>query len=363
MIIGIDASRAVKQGRTGPEQYSWEIIHAITEIKQIDQFRLYAPHLPTDDLIANETNVTWKIIERQRLWSQMGLAKELIGNRPDVLFVPSHVIPFTAKLSSVVTIHDVAYRYFPGSYSLAARNYLHFTTAMSSRKAKRIIVPSEATKRDVIKEYPGVASKIVVIPLGINHATFNPNIEGERPMSEPYILFTGRVEEKKNVKLLVEAFGLLCKEKNDVKLVLIGKNGFGFEKVDQAIKQLPLEIQQRIVRPGFVSRAEHLRYLKHAALFAFPSLYEGFGLAAIEAMAVGTPVVCSDTPALTEAAGGAAVLLPPNNPLSWAAAFSRIIHQPQLASELRAKGLKNAGQYSWARAAEATLEVIHDAAN
>jgi len=357
LVIGIDASRAVKQNRTGPEQYAFEIIQEILRQEKTHQLKLYAPHPPKDPFHLNP-HAEWCFIKQRRLWSQVGLARELAKNPPSVLFEPSHVIPFASRVAAVVTIHDTAYKYFPDSYSYAQRNYLNFSTAVSIRRAQRVIVPTEATKRDVIKEYPDGAKKIVVIPHGINHDTFNPDVEGERPIKDPYIFYTGRIEEKKNTKLLVEAFGLLAKENKGIRLVLAGSNGFGFEKVQQAIKAQPKAVQELILQPGYLPRYDQVRYLKHASVFAFPSFYEGFGFAAVEAMAVGTPVVCSNTSCLPEVVGEAAIVLPPTNPLSWAAAFSRILNQPKIGEDMRRKGLKQAAQYTWQKAAQQTLDVI-----
>lgn len=360
LTIGIDASRAVKHIRTGVEQYSWEIIQHLLKLDTTNDFVLYAPHQPRDSFVVNQ-RTKWYFIKQRRLWSQIGLARELNKLPPDVLFVPSHVIPFVSKVPAVVTIHDTAYKYFPGSYSYAQRNYLNFSTAVSIRRAKRVIVPSESTKRDVIKEYPDGKNKITVIPHGVDHATFNPSITADRPIQDPYIFFVGRIEDKKNVKLLVEAFGLLAKERKTVRLVLAGSNGFGFERVQQAIKTLPKTVRDLIVQPGYIPRYDLVRYLKHASVFAFPSIYEGFGMPILEAMAVGTPVVCTNSSSLTEVAGEAAILLPPNNPLAWAAAFSRILNQPNVAAELRQKGFKQAARYSWEATAEQTLTTILDA--
>lgn len=361
MLIGIDASRAVKQIRTGVEQYSREIIQSILSLDQKNEYRLYAQHLPRDTFSIGQ-NVNWKIIKKRRLWSQVSLATELKKSPPDVLFVPSHVIPFVSQVPSVVTIHDVAYKYFPQSYTFAQRNYLHFSTSVSIRRAKKVIVPSVSTLNDVLKEYPEGKGKIVVVPHGLNSRIFNTEVKSERPIQDPYIFFVGRIEDKKNVRLLVEAFGLLAKEKKAVRLVLAGSNGHGFKNVQEAILALPKSIRACIVQPGYVPQYDLVRYMQHAEVFAFPSLYEGFGMPVLEAMAVGTPVVCSNSSSLGEVAGDAALLVPPNNPLSWAGALSRVINQPKLAEEMKARGLKQAQKFTWERAAQQTLETILDAA-
>ncbi|HSX42056.1 MAG TPA: glycosyltransferase family 1 protein [Candidatus Saccharimonadales bacterium] len=362
LLIGIDASRAVKANPTGTEYYSREIIRAILELDRRNQYRLYAHKMP-DSSFGEYSNVEWKIIPPGRLWSQLKLAAELKKSSPDVLFVPAHVVPLLSNVPTVVTIHGLEFLYAPQNYGHRERAYLKFSTASSISKARQVIAPSHWTKQDILKHYHCPAGKITVIAEAYNKELYNTNGEaGERPIKEPYIFSLSRLEERKNQALLVEAFALLRKEKGDVKLVLGGKPGYGFEKIRAKIDALPATIRDSVLLPGYLSETDAANYLRHAAVFAYPSKYEGFGIPMLEAFGSGTPVVASNASCLPEVAGEAAVLLPPDNALSWAAAFSRILHQPKYAEELKAKGLKRASEFSWASAAEATLIVIENAA-
>lgn len=361
-LIGIDASRAVKQNRTGTENYSWEIIRAMLQVDQKNRYRLYAPHLPGPDF-GSFPNAEWKILPQQRLWSQLKLATEIRKNPPDVLFVPAHVVPLSTSIPSVVTIHGLEYIYSPQSYSTIARQYLNFSTSVSVGKAKKIIAPSQWTKNDVVKHYRCPAEKIIVISEAYDTKNFNQSRKvGERPIAELYIFSIGRLEDRKNQLLLIQAVSLLAKEKQPIKLVLAGKPGYGYEKIQAAVAALSPQVQELIVMPGYVNNDEAARYLKHAAVFAYPSKYEGFGIPMLEAFGAGTPVVASNSSCLPEIAGNAAVLLPPENPLSWAAAISRILHQKPYADELRQKGFAQAAKFSWHKAAVETLKVLEDVA-
>ena len=363
MTIGIDASRAVKKNRAGPENYSYEIIRAILKLKTDHQFILYAPHQSQEDWPSGP-NIEWRILPQQRLWSQFRLAREVNSQPPDVLFVPSHVLPLITHLPSVVTIHDLAFKYFPQSYSAFERRYQNFSTGVSVTKAKRVIVPSQATLRDLVKFYPAARSKTTVIAHGYDKQLFHPATEGERsPQNKPYILFVGRIEEKKNVRLLLDAFELIYKEKKPINLVLGGRNGYGFEMIQAKIKQLPKEIRDCVFQPGHLPRYDMIRYLQHATIFAFPSQYEGFGLSVLEALACGVPVVCSNNSSLPEVTGEAAILLPPSNALAWASACSRILNQPDLKKRLSEMSLKQAERFSWPTAAAETLQEITNAAD
>lgn len=362
LVIGIDASRAVRSNRTGTENYSFELIKQIINLDHKDHLRLYAPH-ESFEKIGSGPQVEWKILPEARLWSQLTLSKELRRNEPDVLFVPSHVIPLLSKVKSVVTIHDLAYRFFPQSYSNFDRRYINFATSVSVSKASKIIVPSHATKNDLVKLHKIDPKKIVVIPLGYNEDVFNPNKDyQDSPMKRPYFFYVNRLEYRKNTQLLIDAFVLLAKERKDVDLVLAGKAGYGYVDIERKLNNLPAAIRSRIITPGYLPQYDSARYMKHALALVCPSIYEGFGLPILEAMAIGTPVIASNSSSLPEVAGDAAILLPPNNPLSWAASMSRIIHQKELSASLRAKGIIQAKKFSWAAAAKATLEVIHDVA-
>lgn len=357
-LIGIDASRAVRSNRTGTENYSWYLIKKLAEIDQKNRYLLYAPHTPKEEF-GTFPNVEWRILPAKRLWSQIQLAREVRQNPPDVLFVPSHVVPIFSSVRAVVTIHDLAYKYYPNSYTSFDRRYLNFSTGVSVSKASRVLTPSVSTKRDLLKEYQMKPDKVVVTPLGYNEDVFNPSADYDAPpIGAPYIYYVGRIEEKKNLGLLIDAFALLAKEIKSVLLVLAGKPGFGYENIQLRIQALPENIRKRIIQPGYFPLYDSARYLKHARVFAFPSYYEGFGMPVLEAMALGTPVVCSNTSSLPEVAGEAAILLPPTNPLSWAAAMSRIIHQPEHVAALREKGFHQVKNFSWQQTARQTLEVL-----
>ncbi len=362
MLIGVDASRAVLPNKRGVEYYGWYLLKELFALDTKNRYRLYAPHLPTEDFGAFP-NVEWKILPARRLWSQYQLAKEVRLNPPDVLFVPSHVVPLFSNVPTVVTIHDLAYKYFPDAYTSFARRYLDFSTGVSVGKAKRVIVPSTATAHDVVKFYKADAKKIAVIPHGYDSKEYRPKASDEKPpIAGPYIFFIGRVEVRKNVTLLVDAFALLAKEIKNIQLVIAGKPGHGYELVTKKIDALPEPIRQRIVMAGYLSTEDGAHYMRHAEAFVFPSLYEGFGLPVLEAMASNTPVIASSASCLPEVAGKAAILLPPQNALSWAAALSRVIHQKDVASKMRAAGLERVKDYSWVIAAKETLAVLNDAA-
>ena len=294
------------------------------------------------------------------MWSQKGLAIEVTKNPPDVFFAPSHIIPQLSSVNSVMTIHGLEYKHFPKAYPLKDRLYMDFAVKQSAKKAKKIIVPSISTKNDLIKFYKTEENKIAVIPEGVDREVFVPSSE-KSPMAEPYILFIGRIEERKNISMLIKAFELLCKENTPINLILIGKQGYGYDKIKEQIDSLSPKVKERIHELGYLPDDEKIKYLQGATVFAFPSLYEGFGLPILEAMACGVPVISSNTSSLPEVTGDAALTLDPNNPLAWASALSRVIHKQDERQRMIDRGNKLVGHFSWRRTAELTLDVLNNA--
>jgi glycosyltransferase involved in cell wall biosynthesis len=177
-------------------------------------------------------------------------------------------------------------------------------------------------------------------------------------ISQPYILYTGRLELKKNTPGLVEAFKILKDDSQfaSLKLVLVGQPGFGFGKVTKAI--VDKDLHDEVIMPGWVD-SEDMPYLMNgAAAFIFPSFYEGFGIPILEAMASGTPVVCSGIPALREVAGEAAYFIDPYEPKNIAEGIARVLGDSHLQDDLKIRGLARAEDFSWERCARETWKVI-----
>ncbi|MBI2263151.1 glycosyltransferase family 4 protein [Candidatus Berkelbacteria bacterium] len=366
MQIGIDASRALKtKFKTGIEHYTAEIIKALAKIDSENQYLLYSPKPPTNTLAALPSNFIYKIMPFPRLWSQVRLSLEFLFNKPDVFFEPAHTVPLIHPKNSVITIHDLGFKYFPELYTPFEKRYHNFSADFSARHGKIVIVPSENTKNDLIKFYKLPAAKIRVVPHGIDHSLYYPVKQPLKDTSldrAPYLFFIGRLEEKKNILGLLEAYALLRQEREiKHKLVLAGKPGFGYEKIKERMLKFPPHIQADIVELGYVPEEELSQWMRHADCFVFVSFFEGFGIPVIEAMASNVPVVCSNTTSLPEVASGAAILVDPKSPLDISAALSKIIHSQKVRGNLIYKGRKRALNFTWEKAAKATLEILKEA--
>lgn len=362
MLIGIDASRANKKFKTGVEWYSYHLIEELKKIDRINHYFLYTNKPLSAPLNICPENFEERLLKwpLPRLWTLGRLSLEMAfsRNKPDVLFVPAHTLPFAKPRRAVVTIHDIGFEHCPRLYKWPDKIYHRQTIKWIKRLADKIITVSEFSKKDLIEKYDIDAQKIAVVYNGYDDGLFRPLENLTRLAPFPYFLFIGRLEAKKNVARLVEAFKIF-KEKNSLapeKLVLIGKPGFGFERVQDNIRRWNLGDEVKLL--GWVEEPALPVWLSAATAFVFPSLFEGFGLPVIEAMACGCPVVCSNSTSLPEIAAGAAMYFNPESSEDIAEKLQLIRADDRLRLELRAAGLARAKNFSWRKCAEETLAVL-----
>lgn len=349
MKIGIDASRYADEKATGVEWYSWHIINSLLKIiPKSDDVVLYSR-----EAIEGQP---YKILKAKRFWTLGALSKEMRKNPPDVLFVPSHTLPLSLPKRAVVTIHDLAFKHLKKSYSWKEFAYLNWSTGFAVKHAAKIIVPSRATKDDLIHFYSCPAEKIAVIP----HGFTPPQAAHDDVLIAPdskYALFVGRLESKKNLVRLIEAFAEFAKSHDDFRLVLAGKRGVGFNKILKKANELSL--MDKIFMPGYVTEEEKTALYKHCQFFVFPSLYEGFGLPILEAFFHEKPVLCSKISSLPEVAGEAAKYVDPESVKSILDGLETLAKMDDYARELAAKGRERLKEFSWEKAARETLKILH----
>jgi len=360
MTIGIDTSRVVKPHLTGTEYYSLQLIKAMAKIDSDDQFILYAPKDPMPRLGELGPNFKTKIIPFPKLWSQIRLSLEMMTKKPDVLFVPSHLVPIIHPERTVVTLHDLGFKHFPELYPPHEIFYHNWGMNYSARHAKKIIAISEFTKHDLMKTYNIESDKIAVIYEGCNFDLFKPNPVAKK---KPYIFYIGRLEEKKNVAGMIKAYGILRQEeKIKHQFILAGSPGYNYEKIEAEIKKLPKDVQKDIILLGYISEEKYVKYLQEADVFFFCTFFEGFGLPIVEAMACGTPVVTSNVSSMPEIAANAALLIDPRKPFEMAAALSNIINNSNVRQSLILKGRVRSKIFTWESCARKTLAVLKEVA-
>jgi glycosyltransferase involved in cell wall biosynthesis len=261
-----------------------------------------------------------------------------------------HALPLACPRPAVVTIQDLSFERDPSV--MPTRDRLIFRTAVprSARRADRVLTISELTKRDLVELYGIPEQKIVVTPLAADPA-FGP--DGPTPDGEPYALFVGALQPRKDATTAIEALALIGD--GAPRLVLVGPDKGGRAEAEQTAADLGLA--DRVELRGHVPQEELAALYRGATCLVFPSLYEGFGLPVLEAMASGTPVVATTAGALPEVAGDAAILVDERNPVALAGGIERAIADHE---RLRAAGLDRASRYSWAETARLTLRVYRE---
>ena len=376
MIIGIDANQANKAKRSGVEWYAWHLIQNLKELSKIDEysqleFRLYSSE-PLKGKLSELPDkwqarvLHWIKLPGWNLWTQIRVCLELLIHPPDVYFAPGYTLPLFHPKKSVVTIHDIGFKYFPEYYNWLYRWYLEFVTWYSLKTAWQVVVPSEYTKQDIIQKYNYPAAKIFVTPLShdkehykvINDDKLLNYILEKYSIKKPYLLFISRLTAKKNILGIIKAFHKIKQTVNfsDLQLVLAGSKQSGWTEVENYIKQNDLE--DSIYTLGYIPETDKPALIIGAQVFIFPSFFEGFGMPVLEAMACGTPVVTSNTTSLPAVAGAAALLVDPYDIDDIVQAIEKILTDSNLAQALSAKGLARAKEFSWQKTAQQTLKVL-----
>ena len=370
MLIGIDASRATLGRRTGTENYSLYLTRALLREGHEHRFRLYFNCPPEPGLFPQGELVEWRIMPFPRLWTHIRLAWEVARRPPDVLFVPAHVLPLRHPECCVATVHDLGYLYYPQAHTRLARWYLSWSTRFNVRQSTRVIVDSEATRRDLLTFYHTDPARIV--------RAYPAGTEGLRPVrdrmqlarvreryhtGQRYFLYLGTLQPRKNIGTLVRAFARLVDSgmiAADVRLVLAGKRGWLYEEISAGLGSP--EMRDRIVLPGYVETEDLAALLSGAIAYVLPSRYEGFGLPVLEAMACDTPVICSNVASLPEVAGDAALLFAPDDVQELADQMHRLYDDSELRDRMIALGRQRVRRFSWRRCARQVLGALADAA-
>lgn len=364
MLIGIDASRAFLKKRTGIEEYAYQTIkHLRAVIPESETVVLYVRKKWKREnwkleIYAQEIDFElpphWQVraLWAPRFWTQIRLSWEMLFRGPDVLFVPAHTVPIIHPRNTIVTVHGLEYEFCPDAYSWWDRLYMRCSIRFSVRAARTVICVSENTKRDVMRLYRVPAEKIKIIYEGydsnfkfhISNFQSYPNVKNQN--EKPYLLFIGRLEERKNIVRIIEAFEIL-KEKYEVphSLVLAGKCGYGYANIKFQISHS--KYKESIFELGYISEDEKWSLLKKADAFLFPTLYEGFGIPVLEAQSVGVPVITSHTSSLPEIGGEGAVYVDPMRSESIADGAWRVLSDARFKDGIIQAGRDNVQRFSW----------------
>ncbi|HEX3099445.1 MAG TPA: glycosyltransferase family 1 protein [Patescibacteria group bacterium] len=289
--------------------------------------------------------------------------EKLIG-QCNVLFMPNwNMLAVGPNTKVVLTVHDLSPQLLPQYYNLKARAWHWFINIPKLiKRADKLIAVSEFTKLSLVEKLHIAPDKITVAPLGVDHENFHANLKVDRlrevrnhyNLPGDFVLFVGTVEPRKNLARLVEAMEQL---NEPIALVIAGRLGWKYSALLKQIEQSPK--RRSIILLGYVPEADKPYLMKLARVFAYPSMYEGFGLPVLEAMAVGTPVLTSNVSSLPEVAGDAALLINPYNSTEIAEGIKRLHLDKPLREHYITKGLERSKQFTWEKCASIVKSVIH----
>ncbi|MBN1812424.1 MAG: glycosyltransferase family 4 protein [Anaerolineae bacterium] len=391
MRIGIDYTAAARQGG-GIGRYTRELVAALLRLESSHRYALFAAvgGLKTRDWRSEIENLQSLISALKfraipitddwlhRLWQRLRLPipVEAITGPLDIFYSPDFVLPPTLRATrTLLTVHDLSFLHYPDAFVPSLRAYLERVVPCSVARADRVLADSESTRKDLITYFGISSEKVQVLYSGVDER-FRPDPEPEEKTrlkaryglgDQPYILSVGTLQPRKNYVRLIKAFAnlqpanlqlanlqLANLQLADLRLAIAGGCGWLYEGIlAEAEKH-----GDRVRVLGFVDDADLPALFRNAALFAFPSLYEGFGLPVLEAMACGTPVVCSNASSLPEVAGDAALMVDPFDVDALAQAMARALEDVDLRQEMVAKGLAQAERFTWEGAARQLLDLF-----
>lgn len=379
MIIGIDGNEANTKLRVGIGQYAYQVLRhlyksQISKIKNQKEkiiFLIYLKNKPLNDLPKETFWWRYRIFGPKKMWTQWALPLHLLFNRekPNVFFSPSHYAPRFCLCPRVISIMDMSFIYYPEMFKRKDLYQLRDWTSYSVKKAAKILTISNYSKKAILDYYKLPEDKVIVTYPGYDETNYKlqktndklklKKIKEEMNIEGDYVLFVGTLQPRKNIERLIEAFKKIKNQKykiKNIKLVIVGKKGWLFKNIFEKVSELNLGGE--IIITDYI-RDEGLSLLyKGAKCLVLPSLYEGFGLPVVEAMACGTPVVVSKVSSLPEVVGNAGVLVDPNSINEIANGIIKAGFDNKKRRLLIKRGLERAKKFSWEKCAKKTLEVL-----
>lgn len=367
MTLCLDLSAAAHE-RAGLGRYAASLAQALLALEVpltafINDPRENHLRLPLSDLPTHTANLPrkrWRLRAAASYFGGPNLNQ--VFNGVTLFHAAEHLLPKITSARSVFTLHDTAYLLFPHYHLIQNRIYLSLMMPRFLARADAIICVSENTRRDAMRFYRLDPAKVHVIPEGVE-PRFQPSLSSEQRaavrakyrLPERFILYVGTIEPRKNLSTLLEAYAALRFQHPDIGLVVAGGKGWLYESFFERLRVLGLE--SVVTLTGYVPEADLPALINCAEVFAYPSVFEGFGLPPLEAMACGVPVICSNASSLPEVVGEAGVLLPPTDAAAWTQALGRVLSDAALRADLCARGPLRAQQFSWEAAARRTLAV------
>jgi glycosyltransferase involved in cell wall biosynthesis len=357
MKIGIETT-ATKINRAGTGVY---VSNLISSLQKIDTWNTYKHFFVNHRRDTEKTKTIlsrFETLYRDILWTHILFPRQVYRSGVDILHMPANVIPLFLPCPTVVTILDTTILQTPHNFTFWHRNYSKVFIPLSVRRSSLILTISEHSKNDIVRQFAIPHDKVVVTYLAASER-FQPVANSEVSATkqlydlDKYILTVGTLEPRKNIIRLLQAFKKLRERGFAGKLIHVGPKGWLFDDILAEIERLELRESVRFL--GLVPLDDLVRLYNAALMFVYPSLYEGFGLPPLEAMACGCPVVTSNTSSFPEVVGLAALMVDPYDVSQIADAMLRVIEDRVFATSMREQGLERARLFSWRRCAQETV--------
>ncbi len=368
ITIGIDGNEANVEKRVGVSVYALNLLKYFNKAaSQEIQFNIYLKISPMSDLPKENKYFKYKIINGKFLWSQISLPIYLYSHKNiDVYFSPAHYLPRFCPVPQVVTIHDLAYLYYPEDFKKKDLWQLKNWTKFSVNKADKIIAVSKTTKKDIVKNYGINEDKVSVIYNGfektakektsaVKHSDMNLAQTAEVELKK-FILFVGTLQPRKNLETLISAFNKFIQTNKDFKLIIVGKKGWLYESIFEKVENMNLG--KKVIFTDHVTDDKLIWYYKNAFCLVLPSLYEGFGIPVLEAMSYDCPVITSLSSSLPEIGGEACLYFDPKSSDDLLEKLKSLRENEKLRNELIIKGKQRVKDFSWEKCGRETLEAI-----
>ena len=302
---------------------------------------------------------------RRILWEQTVQPLALLRSHADLLHSPVNVLPLLCPVPAVLTIHDLSFLVYPDRLLAARQRYLEAFTRWSARRARLVMTDSAHTRSDVIRLLGVPAEKVRVVYPGVDTslAAATPQavaaFRRERGLPDRFILYLGTLEPRKNLGTLLRAYDRLQHSGSRHVLVLAGGRGWMDDDIFRLVEELGLK--DRVLFPGYVAEEDLPLWYSAADLFVYPSVYEGFGLPPLEAMACGTLVIVANTSSLPEVVGDAGLLFPPTDVEALADLMADVLNDSDRRDAMGAAGVVQAGRFPWSRTAQGALATYREA--
>ena len=371
MAIYIDISAAV-HGRAGLGRYAESLARALVQEHPKRFAFFYNRDRKTSPLAGLESVPTQTVCAGYKPWRMavwlgqfLGLGFERLVPEAELYHATEHLLLPLRRVPTILTVHDLIYHLFPEHHKPLNFWFLNRAMPLFVQRARAVIAVSESTKQDLIRCYGVHPDKVTVV-----HEAAAPHFRPALPeaiaavrtrygLPEGFILTVGTIEPRKNLSRLLDALQRLRQKGDDARLVMVGSKGWLYEGFFRRLEEL--QLGDAVLLPGYVPDADLPAVYSAATLCVLPSLYEGFGLSVLEAMACGTAVVCSRASSLPEVSGDAARYFDPTDVDEMAEAIETVWHDEALRAEMGRRGLAQAARFSWARAAEETMAVYQRA--